>query len=308
MPGQTYGGLPSQITNPTAVNISQATAANPIQVTTSSSHGLTTGDWVDIFGSANVNANCVNTPVTVIDATNFTIPINGTGAVNGGATGTVQQLAYTQNIATIPADGDSNAAATYVPGYQAVLDRSAFQRANTGQYKLPQFQETDAADTTFNVVAYSAGQAFTANTYVNPTTVNGPGPTYTFTNVSTSDVLEVQYNITVSCSNSVGGTPLCKVKLQYARGAGAYQDISGAAYHFSIPGAVVMNVPMAFSFMLGGPATNNPISFAGPPVHTVDSISMRVQVAISVSQTETISVFKEQYLCVRQWRQVSILQ
>ena len=105
MTGQLYGGIPANIVTTNTVNISASTNANPIQITTAAPHRLRTGDVVDIGGHLlNLPANCVNQPVTVVDGVNFTIPIDGTAAAAGGATGQVVPLAYTQNIATIPAD------------------------------------------------------------------------------------------------------------------------------------------------------------------------------------------------------------
>jgi hypothetical protein len=139
MTGQLYGGLPANINLATSVAIASSTNANPIQITTAAIHRLRTGDVVDIGGhTLNLPANCVGQVVTVVDGLNFTIPIDGTGAAAGGATGTVQPLAYTRNIATLPADGDAYAAASYVPGFAADLDRSAFTLGTIGNKKLVQ--------------------------------------------------------------------------------------------------------------------------------------------------------------------------
>jgi hypothetical protein len=71
------------------VNISSSTNANPIAVTTSAAHGLSTGDTVLIQNhGTNTNANGTHT-VTVTGSTTFTIPVGGNGV--GGATGTVQR-------------------------------------------------------------------------------------------------------------------------------------------------------------------------------------------------------------------------
>ncbi len=70
-----------------AIAIASSTAVNPSVVTTSSAHGLTTGDSVII------NSHLVNTAingsnrVTVINTTSFSVPVLGNGT--GGATGSV---------------------------------------------------------------------------------------------------------------------------------------------------------------------------------------------------------------------------
>lgn len=69
------------------ISIASSTAVNPSVVTTSTVHGLATGNWVEISG------HLVNTvinglfQVTVISTTVFNVPVLGNGA--GGATGTV---------------------------------------------------------------------------------------------------------------------------------------------------------------------------------------------------------------------------
>lgn len=80
--------------NPTAsasTNISATTASND-RVTTSSAHGLTTGDEVTIAGNTGTtpDINGANQAITVVDTTNFTI--DGVDiTVDGNADGTVQE-------------------------------------------------------------------------------------------------------------------------------------------------------------------------------------------------------------------------
>jgi len=78
------------------VAITSSTPANPIVVTTSAVHGLTTGDVVEIANHAvNLNANGVWT-VTVVTTTTFSIPQAGNGT--GGATGTVMRMETDANL------------------------------------------------------------------------------------------------------------------------------------------------------------------------------------------------------------------
>lgn len=74
-----------------ALNVSAATNASPIEITTSASHGLSTGNTVYITGvGGNTAANGTFT-VTVVDADQFTLDESvGNGAYTTG--GTVQKL------------------------------------------------------------------------------------------------------------------------------------------------------------------------------------------------------------------------
>lgn len=72
----------------TAVNISSVTVANPGQVNTSTAHGLVTGDSVTIAGTTTTPSINGDYPVTVVNSTRFTIPVNVTSG-QAGAAGTV---------------------------------------------------------------------------------------------------------------------------------------------------------------------------------------------------------------------------
>lgn len=84
-----------------ALQVSAATNASPIQITTSASHGLTTGDRVLITGvGGNDAANGVFT-VTVVDATNFTLDDStGDGTYTSG--GHVVLLSLDEHLDDIP--------------------------------------------------------------------------------------------------------------------------------------------------------------------------------------------------------------
>lgn len=94
----------SPFCNVNEAGVSAATATNPIQITTTVAHGLTTGQTVTIVGVGknidssqitgigtsnigNIAANRNRLIVTVIDATHFTVPIDGTVAGNGTKVG-----------------------------------------------------------------------------------------------------------------------------------------------------------------------------------------------------------------------------
>jgi len=62
------------------VSISAINKNNPVQITTSSPHGRTSGDWVEAFGMGGmVEMEGAWGPCTVIDATHLTLPIDSTG-------------------------------------------------------------------------------------------------------------------------------------------------------------------------------------------------------------------------------------
>ena len=80
------------------VGVKAATATNPIKITTTVPHGLTTGQTVSIVGvgknidntaatGGNTAANGNNLTVTVVDGLNFTIAKDGTVAGNGTTVG-----------------------------------------------------------------------------------------------------------------------------------------------------------------------------------------------------------------------------
>lgn len=128
-----YYGQPQGIistTPPTALNIASSTNATPIVVTTSTSHSLQTGQLVIVHGHLlNTNANGVRL-VTVLTTTTFSLQsvagasIPTTGVI-GGATGTVQSMAFPGM--DLPQDAVTNidAASVNVP-FEALADMTAW--------------------------------------------------------------------------------------------------------------------------------------------------------------------------------------
>lgn len=135
MSGQPYPGIDADVGVPAALNILSSTFATPIEVQTSTAHGLLSGATVDIKGHAvNTSANG-EWAITITAADKFKL----TGSVGvgvGGATGTVQSLGFNPDTFQIPVDGDDNKAATYDPGYEALGDRVAFLRRRLGKYRI----------------------------------------------------------------------------------------------------------------------------------------------------------------------------
>lgn len=305
MPGQLYGGLPGNIANPPVIAISQATNANPIVITTTGAHGLTTGDLVDIFGSANFGANCVNTPVTVSDATHFTIPINGTTFVNGGATGNVFPLGYTQNIATIPADGDAHAMATFVPGYQAALDRSAFQRANTGNYKelAPSASGfNDVGSAVYTELSWNiASQAWTAGTFYQPANVNTPSQ-IAIPNVATIDLVELTLDANVVVTFTT--TLVFAFFYTYTAGTIANTKVAYSDTQIGNQSGAQVNTKLSMRGIFGGGIA--PLTATAP--QTVGTLTVSVQVTSLTSGTFAVPFPGSTLFFARQKRLVSVQQ
>ena len=69
----------------TILTLTSSSVANPTQILTSTSHGLTTGDAIIIAGHG-ASIPDINGPhiVTVVDADEFTIPVNVTTSSTGG--------------------------------------------------------------------------------------------------------------------------------------------------------------------------------------------------------------------------------
>ena len=126
-----YNGIPGNIAFVGATSIA---SSNANAITTSSPHGLITGDKVDVSGhQQNTAANGIWT-ITQTGASTFLL--NGyVGSGIGAATGTVQPLTYGA-ATTLPSDGDPrNAASVNVPLITA-MDRTALLMPATGAYKL----------------------------------------------------------------------------------------------------------------------------------------------------------------------------
>lgn len=85
---------------PNAINISSSTNATPIVITTSSAHGLVTGDYVMITGhSTNTNANGVWKVGTTPTGTSFQIlQIDGTNTTGNGVGGATGNITNADNL------------------------------------------------------------------------------------------------------------------------------------------------------------------------------------------------------------------
>jgi len=122
-----YNGIPDNLNSavPAAtLNIASSTNTTPIVITTSTAHGLHSGDEVLVYGhQTNTNANG-RWDVTALTSTTFSL--NGsTPTAIGGATGLVQPLTLGPTY-PIPADGDDFNANAFNGAYESLGDRTAF--------------------------------------------------------------------------------------------------------------------------------------------------------------------------------------
>ncbi len=125
-------GLPAVVQNnlPVAHNIMSTTNATPIVVTTTTDHGLTTGDYLTIAGAddANANGDFIAGTVTPDTVSLQIIPTgaNRAGAGGGGANGTLQSLSFGLTY-PIPGDGaDGMTASSVNVPFSALGDRTAY--------------------------------------------------------------------------------------------------------------------------------------------------------------------------------------
>lgn len=86
-----------------SLSVSAATSANPIQITTSAAHGLTTGmtaSFASMPGDFGTNLNGNSYVITFVSTTAFTIAVNGVGYAAYTTGGTVTGA---MTVVTIPA-------------------------------------------------------------------------------------------------------------------------------------------------------------------------------------------------------------
>lgn len=154
--------------------ISAATNANPINITTTAAHGLTTGDHVHIFDVLGNTAANGRWAVTVIDATHFTIPVAGNGAYTSG--GYVVDLSNKEFLSDIPsgarvAISPAHASKTVSRGVYDAADVTLTSVAGAACQSLVNFIDT-GTPTTSRLLSNTAGGVTGLPTSVNPGTVN----------------------------------------------------------------------------------------------------------------------------------------
>ncbi len=214
MPSQENGDS-NNVTFPSPVNIQSSTNTNPIVIQTSSAHGLTTGDEVDVADHVtNTTANGV-WRATVVDSTHFSVPV--AGIATGGATGTVQSLALGSTF-QIPSDGDDDKAASFNVAYEALADRTAKLAVMTGGYKTVGIKRSVVTVTdpgtpnglVINAATGAFGTAVQIGNYVPTGVAIIPG-----------DLFEVEFRSTAVASGGAPATFALGLFYDFGAGTGA---------------------------------------------------------------------------------------
>jgi hypothetical protein len=241
-------GIAGNITPPGSIGITGSTNASPIVINTTTPHGLTTGDKVDVTDhTVNTNANGVWT-ITRVDATH--ISLNGsTGNGVGAGTGAVQPLTYGSTFA-IPSDGDVDNAASVNVALEALADRSAFVLANLSAYKLSQLFSRVVNDDT-----YASWESIATNgtLWLPITTV-----TWGILDILSTDFIDVQFDGTCNVSTSN-----VSLTLAYANtvpnGTPTFSEVSGSGKQ--IGSTTTLPVTLAGRISGGQLSTNGTLTF-----------------------------------------------
>jgi hypothetical protein len=297
-----YYGIPGNVVYPAAVNIASSTNASPIVVTTSSAHGLQTGDLADIQGhQVNTKANGVRT-VTRTGANSFSINgSSGNGA--GGATGTVQAINYGAGY-NIPSDGTDarNAASVNVP-FQALGDRSAADLVTLPVYKLASAVSTSVIGNAHPTI-WMQGTG-PANGFIQMTGMNGAATTYSFPGFISNDIAEVSLDTTASISSGSAGNITGRVTLLVgwqAYGTGASTVFQRPVKALSGPGSNTPNyLPLTLRTWEIAP---NPLALDG-------SVGFQLFIAFyfdTFNATANINFIDDFLLTAKCWRPTGVPQ
>lgn len=93
--GRYYVGFATTPVSGASANVSAATSANPIQITTAAAHGFTNGQTVSVSsmpGDFGTNLNGNSYVITYVNTTQFTIAVNGAGYAAYTTGGTVTRV------------------------------------------------------------------------------------------------------------------------------------------------------------------------------------------------------------------------
>ncbi len=286
MAGTAYNGLPVNILPPTSLNISSSTNASPIVVQTSSAHGMKSGDYVRLqLHQTNTNANGI-WPVVVVDSTHFQLTgSNGNGV--GGATGQAIPLTFTGNVSLNPANGDPFDASTFIPGFSALADRTAWLALQTGAHKIVKPVATIQTTGIFSALSTIVG-GLSATTWT-----DWPGISPTFSTalgssnvpqVVAGDVIYVQIAGTLSFLTASADSSTT----QYAIGLFTANYAAGASpvFSFSQSNVAYQNlVPSAGSWQ-----QTASFSLTTQIVATTGSFDIKLMVQANAATTRTISL------------------
>lgn len=246
-----YNGQSGNVTIAASLTISSMSGAptNPTLITTSTSHGLTTGDFVDVSGvDGNTAANGI-WKATVTSPTQISIPVasNGTYA---GPNGVVSPLTIGATYA-IPSDGDTRNAASVDVALEALGDRTAFLVRATGGRKLVGVQAFNTNNPGFGT---TWGTILSTST---SWTVSGASPWVVVFPVVAGGIASDVIEATLTTAGSLAGaSSFVGVSLGYAiafqGGTFTPAKIPGAASYLPTAGGLVVS-----SGFLTAPQTGN---------------------------------------------------
>lgn len=298
--GTAYAGLRANVVPPGALAISSSVAGNPTTINTTAVHGLSTGDYVDIFNhNTNTPANCVNQPVTVTSATQFTIPINSGGFGSGGASGFVVPLQFTGNVGLNPANGDALSAATWIPGMSCTQDRTSYLFTATGAYLNAgeRILGSKATDSNFGVNWFTGTFTFNGYNFL----AGGPfGPI----NAISTDFIEIEFNWTVGLASASPHAAFALFYCFVATGTAAsgFAPILTSEIEYSFGSSVVL--PATMRGYIGGPfAAVNPLTIGAPL--TVGQVYFALY-CNTFNATQTISGLGNYVAKSRTWRTTGV--
>lgn len=241
-----YNGDLTALGLPTALAIQSSTNTTPIQVTTTTNHGLMTHDCVWIYDhTTNTGVNGEWT-VTVIDADTFSLD-GSTGVAAGGATGTVQPLTFNPAGTNLISDGtDDLDAGNLNPPHEHLLDRTALLTAFLKPLFIGQGIVRPAG------LLFSTDKTMTqiGTASMNNTEVAISGSKGTLTKLAENQMVLFAYNV------NLAGTGSAQVALgfvSYAPGAtpGAYTSLSWKAVDATIRGYTLADLTL-FTGLPGG--------------------------------------------------------
>jgi hypothetical protein len=288
-----YNGQPSNVAASSQLTISSSTNANPSVVQTSSAHGLSTGDWVDISGHAlNAVINGVN-PVTVIDSTHFSVPVAGT--TNGVNTGLVSPLSTVPAGYSIPSDGDPDAAASVNTALELLGDRTARLFVETGAFKLVNLAPVSHSGVTQQTVWLTASVS-------NALGWSAFGSALQTVNVNAGDWIEVDFSGTgqTAPDTTVGTIEFSLAFKITPPGAGppTIAKITGSGQTVNVQTG--SNGPVT-PLRLQGSLTN---------VATTGVLAIFAAATADLGTTNTVNAFGigDYTITVRVWRPTSVLQ
>lgn len=273
MPTQ-ENGQAALVNRPTFGGVFSTSATDPIVVTSTAPHLLTTGDTVWVNGANDVGANGVF-PVVVLTATTFQL-VGSTNDGGGGSAGLFFSLGYDSTFA-IPSDGDPADAASVDVSLEALADRTAWLASKIGVFNYPFYQQLlyndDDSGASWSTNTLGASYAFVTN--------SPQMPFY----VATNDLIEIDFDTVF-----INGTPFPGASL---------------ALGYTINGGTVTKIPGS-GISLNQYAQNEvrPVGLFGRILAPSPGLMMLGVIGIKGSGASTVNLLGDYTFSGRQWRQV----